>query len=348
MTSTNGDATQHGGDRSSAGKFLTIWNVSSGSRRRAPALTLALGVYARADDLRLSPSNQQKEARPPVLFLPEVLDPYNRFTLPPGFSADGRTMFFSQTECLPIWQCPQRLKRIDKTSSGWTAPRLVPLPQDARGEAPSVTPDGRYLLFSWAATRPEHPEVAVNDNFDLWRLDLTVPGAAPEPLRGPDLNRPRAGRVKTLRYVHNETAPSLTTEGDLYFWTERLDGVGERDVYVARATSDGGFAKPEPLPAPINSEGWDDGAWVSADGKLMLITYSNRGGCGGNDLFLSRRIAGRWTEPKNLGCEVNSAYDDGAGMIIPGSRTLVFMSGRPFPGGQSGAVALWTVEVEVE
>lgn len=311
-------------------------------------LSLAFGVYAQSGDPGQGTSTGKNEARSPVLFLPEVLNPYGRFTLLPGFSPDGKTMFFSQTECLPIWECPQRLMRIDKTSTGWTAPRLVPLPQDARGEYPSVTSDGRYLLFSWAATRPEYPDVAVNDNFDLWRLDLKAPDAAPEPLQGPDLNRPRAGRVKTLRYVNNETAPTLTTEGDLYFWAERLDGVGERDVYVARGTSDGRFEKPEPLPAPINSKGRDDGAWVSPDGRLMLISYSNRGGCGGNDLFMSRKVEGLWTEPKNLGCDINSRYDDGPGMTIPSTRTLVFMSVRPFAGGQSGAVALWAVEVGLD
>ncbi|MEM9401723.1 MAG: hypothetical protein AAGA44_04435 [Pseudomonadota bacterium] len=33
---------------------------------------------------------------------------------------------------------------------------------------------------------------------------------------GPDLNRVRAGAVRTLRFVNSETAPNLTTAGDLY------------------------------------------------------------------------------------------------------------------------------------
>lgn len=283
----------------------------------------------------------------PVLFLPEILEPEGRFTLTPGFTPDGRTMFFAQTECLPIWECPQRLKRIDRTPTGWTKPHLVPLPQEGRVDYPSVTPDGRYLLFSWAAVRTDYPEIGIDINFDLWRLDLTDPAAVPELLEGPDLNRLRAGRVKTLRFVNNETAPILTETGDLYFWTERLDGVGERDVYLARGDGKGGFQKPEPLPAPINSQGRDDGAWVSADGTLMLITYADRGGCGGNDLFISNKIDGLWSEPRNLGCTVNSAYDDGAGALIPGTQTLVFVSSRPFDGRAPGTPALWEIDLNV-
>lgn len=293
-------------------------------------------------------SNPEKNADQPILFLPDVLKPSGRFTLLPGFSPDGQTMFYSQTDCLPIGKCPQYLKRIDKTSEGWTLPRAVPLPRAGRSEAPSVTPDGRYLLFSWATTRPEYPNIAIDDNFDLWRLDLTNSENVPELLQGPDLNRLRTGQVKTLRYVNNETAPILTKDGDLYFWSERLDGIGERDIYIARATADGGFQKPEPLPSPINSTGRDNGSWVSSDGNLMLITYGDRGGCGGNDIFLSKKVDSIWTKPKNLGCKINSIYDDGPGMLIPGTNTLVFSSSRPFEGAKAGTIALWSVELEVE
>ncbi len=283
----------------------------------------------------------------PRLFLPEVLGAAGRITLTPGFSPDGSAMYFAQTECTPIWECPQRLKRIVRRAEGWSAPEAVPLPQDARVDYPSVTPDGRYLLFSWSATRPEYAGRDIYENFDLWRLDLTDPAARPEWLASPDLNRIREGAVKKLRFVNNETAPILTQEGDLYFWGERTDGLGDRDVYRAKADGKGGFQRPEALPAPINSANGDDGAWVSPDGRLMLITYSDRGGCGGSDLFVSYRKGkgDGWTVPTNLGCTINSAADEYAGTLIPGTRTLVFASTRPFAGSGRYDVALWSVEV---
>jgi Tol biopolymer transport system component len=280
----------------------------------------------------------------PRLFLPEVLGVAGRITLTPGFSPDGATMYFAQTECTPIWECPQRLKRIVRRAEGWSAPEAVPLPQDARVDYPSVSPDGRYLLFSWSATRPEYAGRDIDDNFDLWRLDLTDPAARPEWLASPDLNRIREGAVKTLRFVNNETAPILTQDGDLFFWSERMDGLGDRDVYRAKADGKGGFQRPEPLPAPINSASGDDGAWVSPDGRMMLITYSDRGGCGGSDLFVAYRKGDGWTVPANLGCTINSAADEYAGTLIPGTRTLVFASTRPFKGSGEYGVALWSAK----
>ncbi|MEO0880459.1 MAG: hypothetical protein AAFY22_12205 [Pseudomonadota bacterium] len=293
----------------------------------------------------------QEAAQPgaPTRFFPAVFKPEGRITLTPGFSPDGTVMYFAQTECAPIWECPQRLKRSVRTETGWSAPDRVALPADPRIEArvdsPSVTPDGAALLFSWSAPRPDQTGPSVSENFDLWRLDLTDRQATPTLLTGPDLNRIREGAVKSLRFVNNETAPNLTVDGDLYFWSERLDATGERDVFLARADGAGGFLKPEPLPAPINSPDRDDGAWVSPDGALMLITYANRGGCGGNDLYIARRINGAWSAPKNLGCKINSPYDEYAASIIPGTTTIVFPSDRPTPENGDRSVQLWQADL---
>ncbi len=281
----------------------------------------------------------------PELFLPRQLAASGKITLTPGFTPDGQRMYFSQTPCLPIWECPQALLVIDRRpDGGWGTPRPIDLGRPGRAEYPSVSPDGRHLYFSWSADRPEYAGRDISDNFDLWRLDLDRPGAAPVWLDAPDLNRVREGRVKRLRYVNNETAPVLTRSGDLYFWSERLDAIGERDIFVARGDGRGGFRAPVPLPAPINSAGREDSSWVSPDGQILLFASRDRGGCGGSDLFIARRLAGNagWSQPRNLGCGINSAADEGAATLIPGTNRLVFMSSRAAPGLASGTVALWT------
>lgn len=274
-------------------------------------------------------------------FAHDDLEQAGRITLTPGFSPDGQTLYFAQTDCRPIWECPQTLKRSHHTQTGWSAPETVPLPVSGRVDYPSVTPDGRTLLISWNANRSVDGQWEETANFDLWSLALNTFDATPERLMGPDVNRVRGGRTATLLFVNNETAPVLTNSGNLYFWSERLDAIGRRDVFRASPAPEGGFAKPVPLPAPINSTGEDDGAWISADEQTMLITYSDRGGCGGSDLFLSRQTPSGWSAPLNLGCEINSPYDEGAGTIIPGGGKIVFMSTRPMADGTSDAYSLW-------
>lgn len=293
------------------------------------AITLALANFSHTAGA--SHPDTSAESDKPGRFAPEALGQDGRITLTPAFSPDGKTIYFAQSECTSIWECPQRLKRSHLEASGWSQAERVRLPGDGRVDWPSVTPDGRRLLFSWATQRARHA------------LDLHDPNATPQPLDMADINRIRGGAIRTTRYVHNETAPSLTADGDLYFWTERLDGIGERDIYVAASNHRGGFEKARPLPAPINSAGRDDGMSVSADGRTMIVTYADRGGSGGADLFVSHQTDGRWSTPVNLGPSVNSPYSDFAGRLYPDGRLLVFTSDRPVGDGQPGLLQVWQI-----
>ncbi|MGB7407284.1 MAG: hypothetical protein WA908_02165 [Pontixanthobacter sp.] len=284
----------------------------------------------------------------PVRFAPQELQQDGKITLSPGFTPDGRTIYFGQSECSVIWQCPQKLKRSDLTIDGWSTPRLVPLPQDARAEAPSVTPDGKTLFFSWSGKSPLHAGRDRTENFDLWKLDLTRTDAEPVPVRGPNIPALRAGKVASLRFVNNETLPTVTTNGNLYFMTERLDGIGERDIYFARGGPDGTFQRAEPLPPPINSKGRDGGVWVSPDEMIMMLDYPGRGGSGKSDLFISIRSGDEWLEPVNLGARINSTARDWSPRLSPDMKTLIFTSDRAFGDQPEGLIQVWSVRFNID
>ena len=78
------------------------------------------------------------------------------------------------------------------------------------------------------------------------------------------------------------------------------------------------------LGAPVNS-GTAGGFSVARDESFMIFT-SNRGGSGGNDLFISyRKSDSTWTNPKNLGETINSSSDD-YGAYISGDNKYLFFS----------------------
>ncbi|GMN04204.1 hypothetical protein [Erythrobacter sp. MTPC3] len=287
----------------------------------------------------------QVSAQGASLFAYEDLRQSGRITLSPAFSHDGNTIYFAQADCERIWNCPQLLMRSSRTKTGWSQPQAVKLPQKARVDWPSVSPDGSTLYFSWAAQRDRHAGEDVYEDFDLFKLDLTDPLTVPEAIDEPDINRIRGGSIRKTRFVNNETAPVVTRDRDLYFWTERLDGAGLRDIYVARSDGAGGFLRPEILPAPINNDGENDGAWVAPGGRLMLLTTSERGSTAPANLHVSTFENGSWTTPRMLGHTVNSDYSEFAGRITPDGKTLVFTSDRPAYDGEAGLLHVWQVPV---
>lgn len=295
---------------------------------------------------QLTASQTEHKAMP---FAHDALDQAKKITLTPGFSPDGQSIYFAQSECRPIWECPQTLKVSRRGEDGWSAPEPVALPVAGRVDYPSVTPDGTRLLFSWNGNQNADGTWTETRNFDLWEMALGQPNAVPVRFQGEDLARVRGGKTATLRFVNNETAPVLTRDGDLYFWSERLDVPGGRTVFKAKGNEDGTFETPQALPAPINSSEEDDGSWVSPDGQILLVTYASRGGCGGSDLFIAYKQDDAWSEPRNLGCEINSEFAEGAGSITPDGKTLVFMSTRPMAGETAESVrsySLWQAPAE--
>jgi hypothetical protein len=278
-------------------------------------------------------------------FFPDDLGQDGRATLSPGFSPDGEEMFLTQSSCPRVVDCPQELYRARREGEGWSRLELVPLTAGDRVDWPLYTPKGDALLFSWRRQRPRHEGRGVVDDFDLYLWPLTK-DAEPRPLDEADINRIRGGRIARLRYVHNESSASLTEEGDLYFFTERLDeGPGERDIFVARSDGEGGFLEAEPLPAPINTSAREDNPWVSGDGNTMILSIDGRLGSRGGDLYVSTRKNGVWSEPRSLGDRVNSPYADFAGRITPDGQTLVFTSSRPVKRGGQPILQVWQVPV---
>ncbi|WP_173200871.1 TolB-like translocation protein [Parvularcula mediterranea] len=277
----------------------------------------------------------------PVRFYPDDLGQDGRITLSPGFSRDGTTLVLAQSECERIGPCPQYLKRSTWNGERWSRPERIPLPDDGRADYPVFAPDGRSIIFAWGGPQPS----GAYENFDLFSLGLEE-GAEPELLDYENLNRLRSGRTATLRYVNNEAPGALTEEGDLYFFSERLDeGPGERDIFVAPSDGEGGFLRARALGAPINTDKREDTPWVTPDGNLMLFTASSRGGEGNADLFVSTRSGGEWSDPEPLGPEANGPYADFAGRLTPDGQTLVFSSARPVKGRRGSVIQVWSVPV---
>lgn len=57
--------------------------------------------------------------------------------------------------------------------------------------------------------------------------------------------------------------------------------------------------------------GFNDGPiYLHIDGETMYIASQGRASMGGYDIFVSKKIQGKWTKPENMGYPINTPYDD--------------------------------------
>jgi outer membrane protein OmpA-like peptidoglycan-associated protein len=94
---------------------------------------------------------------------------------------------------------------------------------------------------------------------------------------------------------------------------ERDDSHGDRDLYVSFMQDDSVWTEPLNLGDVINTASEESAPFLAADDKTLYFSSNGFSGYGGNDIYVSKRLDDTWTnwsEPENLGPEINSPRED--------------------------------------
>jgi hypothetical protein len=131
---------------------------------------------------------------------------------------------------------------------------------------------------------------------------------------------------------YNEHSPTADAHGTLCFNSARPEGLGRNDIYCGVLTSNN-----EPrLIASVSSPSQEAAPWLFSDGSVLLFSSNRAGGAGGWDIYMSRKVSGEWSAPRNLGSPINTAGDETwATVSTPGDRLLF---NRIEPGAARGRV----------
>lgn len=138
--------------------------------------------------------------------------------------------------------------------------------------------------------------------------------------------------------------PILSRDGEqLYMASDRPGGKGGLDIWVAEGAGPRGpFGAPENMGEPINSAFNDFCPSPLRDGQGFMFVSTRPGGCGGTDIYLTRRHPELgWEAPVNLGCAVNSPSVPVAGVnsALNDARPSVRQEGRELAFGSTRRVA---------
>lgn len=126
----------------------------------------------------------------------------------------------------------------------------------------------------------------------------------------------------------NEGAQCISPDGQyLYFaGCGRADGLGKCDIYYSKLEGNA-WSKPQNIGAPINSPYWESQPSISPDGKTIYFVSDRKGGYGSYDIYLSRYLGnGKWSNPVNLGPNINTDGSELSPFIHSDNQTLYFSS----------------------
>ncbi len=133
------------------------------------------------------------------------------------------------------------------------------------------------------------------------------------------------GDINTAR---NEGAQNISQDGEWLIFTgcDFPEGYGSCDLYISYLT-DAGWSKPENLGPQINTDAWESAPSLSPDKRDLYFASTRPGGYGKSDLYVSHRQPdGKWSEPENLGPEINTAGNESCPFIHADNQTLYFTS----------------------
>ncbi len=115
----------------------------------------------------------------------------------------------------------------------------------------------------------------------------------------------------------------------LYYTVCNQDGFGSCDIFFSEMVNDK-WGERQNLGEVVNTPQWDAQPSVSGDGNTIIFASSRPGGMGGKDLWITRKVNGKWTKPTNLGPTINTKFDEEAPFLHYDGVTLYFASnGHP-------------------
>jgi hypothetical protein len=249
------------------------------------------------------------------------------------FTADGKEFYFSRRgmpgqasartatsnakEPTPPPPSPAQASKImisKMIDALWTKPEPIGFTGIYSDIDLFITPDGKSMVF--CSTRPHKTGEVVKTDHDFW-ISKRQGDSWAEPVLF----------AKEAVSEFEDFFPVVTRSGNLYFNSQR-GGPGTNDIYCSRYV-DGKHTSAEKLPAPINTEYREFDAFVSQNESMIIFSSVKPGGFGGSDIYISFKSGdGSWSEPVNLGNDINSSGSEYGATISQDGKYFFYTSNK--------------------
>jgi tetratricopeptide (TPR) repeat protein len=148
--------------------------------------------------------------------------------------------------------------------------------------------------------------------------------------------------ASTVNSKDNETYAWLGKNGKtLYFVSDKKGGYGGRDIYMSEKPEYGDWGKAVNMGPAINTRYDEKSPFVTEDGKNIYFSSRGHNTMGGFDVFYSKLENKKWSDPVNLGCPINTSYDDQYFTISGDGKTILYSSAKK---GLDGTTDIFSIQ----
>ncbi len=160
-----------------------------------------------------------------------------------------------------------------KDDLGWTNFKVLPFCKPKYSYAhPALSEDGKTLYF---IANIRGGKETTRGGSDIFKVDVLNDGS---------YSAPKNLGNKVNSYSR-EMFPFMSANNDLYFASNRPNGVGGFDIYKSVLNADGSFGKAEKLPKPINSKEDDFCFIFDVNTNTGYFSSKRLGGKGDDDIY---------------------------------------------------------------
>lgn len=151
----------------------------------------------------------------------------------------------------------------------------------------------------------------------------------------------------TVNFLGTQYFPVMTADDETLIFTGLTENRDENIYFTHRIKDSRGADRwdvPEEISKAINTTNNEGTCTVSADGRTLVFTACNRpDGHGSCDLYISHKVGKEWSQPTNLGQEVNSRDWESQPSLSADGHTLYFASDRK---GGMGKRDIWVTHLD--
>lgn len=230
--------------------------------------------------------------------------------LNPILSPDGKTLYFSRSnhpdnsggkkDKEDIWYSELGADGKWQLAKNAGAPLNNEYPNFVSSIS-STTPDGKSVIM------------LLGNKYDQ-NGDSKLAGVSMSSNVGGNWTKPVALKIEDDYNFHEKANYFLANNRKtLLMSVQREDTRGDRDLYVSFMRADSSWSRPLNLGAVVNTAGEESAPFLALDDKTLYFSSNGFSGYGGTDIYVSKRLDDTWTnwsEPENLGPDINSPKED--------------------------------------